>query len=123
MFRPERLMKLAMGAWSSRFVLAKLCQLNWLLTTTFSGVGCIELAAKVLLGRIRSMGSLKQRRDLGGSLFPASPTKVETEALRVLKRNGMAPAGKLYIGPAADFCKHTQKVLQKTWPGRCVLKP
>ena len=35
--------------WGPNFILPKLANLSWLLTTTFSGIGCLELAAKSAL--------------------------------------------------------------------------
>ena len=111
-------MKRAVHEWSVGFVLDKLAKLSWLLTTTFSGLGCLELAAKsvpcllfmcppTLIPPI--------------AILSLAPSEVEAAAKNLLVKSGAVPAAKISIGPAADFCKHSQKVLMKTWKNRCML--
>ena len=49
-------------------------------------------------------------------------SQVETEAKKILSSEGRIPTAKVQVGPAADICKHSQKILKSTWPDRCVLQ-
>ena len=51
-----RFLDAASRRWGQQLVLQKLALMTWFLTTTFTGLGCVELAAKSAPGRQLASG-------------------------------------------------------------------
>ena len=50
-------------------------------------------------------------------------SEVESAARKLLQANGRDSSSTIIVGPGADICRHSQRILKKTWKNRCVLQP
>ena len=114
-FKP-RFLGLAMAKWGKSFVLDKLEELDWRVSTSFSGLGCFESAA------LSDLCPLKMRMSCLSTVssYSLAPNKVCEHARSILRVNKRKESANVELRSATDFDRKAQRSLCQTFPGRCV---